>query len=224
MSDFAVQRKNMVESQVRPSDVTDRRIIRAMAAMPRERFVPPVMQSIAYGDGAIRIAEARPGQPTRYLLSPRSTAALMQMLELDAQQRVLVVGAGTGYSAALIAQIARHVVAVEADAALAGLAAEAIAATVPASRVSVVTAPLAGGHPADAPYDSILLEGAVADIPAALLDQLKDGGRLVAIRKENGVGRATVWRRHGSTFASRAVRDMDAGVLPGFEPRPSFVF
>ena len=234
MTDFALQRKNMVESQVRPSDITDRRIIRAMGQVPRERFVPEASRSIAYRDEAIQLSAAKAGQPARHLLSGRTLAALIQMMDLGDQDRALIIGAGSGYSAAVLSTIAASVIGLECDGALAALAARETSmlepaatlasANAPQSHVNIVTGPLTAGHATGAPYDAILIEGAVTAVPTALLDQLKDGGRLVAIQIEQGVGRASQWRRSGSTFASRAVRDMNATVLPGFEARPSFVF
>lgn len=228
MIDYALQRKNMVESQVRPSDITDRRIIRAMASVPRELFVPVAVRPTAYRDEAVAImGSGKPGSAARVLLSPRTIAALLHLLELGEKDRVLIVGCGTGYSAALLSTIAGSVFALESDAALLGSCRQNLQSAVPASgdRVELIGGPLPAGHAKAAPYDAILIEGAVAGpLPLGLLDQLKDRGRLSAIVAENGVGRGTVWRRSGATFANRAVRDLSAPVLPGFEVAPSFVF
>jgi protein-L-isoaspartate(D-aspartate) O-methyltransferase len=221
--DFALQRKNMVESQVRPSDITDRRIIRAIADVPRELFVPAAVQSIAYSEEAITVAAARSGSPRRQILPTRTLAALIQMLDLDSSARVLVIGAATGYGAAIVAQIGAIVTALEVDSELAAAATRTLAG-LKVANVSIITGPLNEGHTAGAPYDAILIEGAVTAMPIALLDQLKDGGRLAAIVADRGVGRATLWQRSGSAFASRAVRDANAAVVPGFESRPAFVF
>lgn len=223
MPDFSLQRKNMVESQIRPSDITDRRIIRAMASIPREAFVPVAAAAIAYSEEEITIAVPHGTHPRRSMLLPRTLAAMIQSMNMGDQARVLVSGAGTGYSAALLSMIASTVVALEYPPALADDARRRLAEA-GIQGVRVETGPLEAGYPAAAPYDAILVEGAVDDVPPDLLDQLKDDGRLVAVRLERGIGRATVWRRSGATFSARAFRDASAPLLPGFERKRAFVF
>lgn len=215
MTDFAMQRKAMVDSQVRPSDVTDRRIPRAMQEVPREAFVPMAQQAVAYRDDNLGIEDGRS------LIAPRVLGKMMQCMEIADDAAVLDIGGATGYSAALLSHLAKHVVAVESDAKLAERAKGLLANN---ANVKVVMAPLQGGAAQDGPYDAILLNGAVPDVPAALLDQLKDGGRLVAIVVERGVGRATLWRRFGMKFDKRVLFDAGAAPLPGFETKPEFVF
>lgn len=215
MTDFATQRKAMVDSQVRPSDVTDRRIPRAMLEVPREAFVPAAQQPVAYRDGDLKL----PGGRT--LLSPRVLAKMMQHLEIADDAVVLDIGGGTGYPAALLSHMARQVVALECDA---GLAERAKGMLGRDGNVKVVTGPLPDGAADEGPYDAILVNGAVTDISPALLDQLKDGGRLMAVLIDRGVGRATLWRRFGSQFDRRPVFDASAPVLPGFEKKAEFVF
>ena len=220
--DFAVQRTNMVESQVRPSDVTDRRIINAMRDLPREEFVPERVRALAYMDGSVQISP--PGAPVRALLPARILANLVQAADIDPSDAVLDVGTGTGYSAALLAHLAGRVVALECDPALAA-AARTHLAGLAASNVTVVEGPLADGAASEGPYDAIVIEGAIEDdVPAALLDQLKDGGRIVAIAGKGVAGRATVWQREGRTFGASAVFDASGEVLPGFEKARAFVF
>ena len=218
MTDFATQRKFMVDTQVRPSDVTDRLIIRAMLEVPREAFVPPALQPIAYMDEQLRLADGRLG---RYLLAPRTLAKLIQNLDIAADCSVLDIGGGTGYSAAVLAKLARRVVAVEAAPELAELARTQLAGL---TNVKLIGGDLAAGAAGEGPYDAILVNGAVEDVPAALLDQLKDQGRLAAVRVEMGLGRATLWRRYGTQFDRRALFDAGAPVLPGFERKAEFVF
>lgn len=218
--DFETQRKNMVESQVRPSDVTDRRIIRAMLAIPRESFVPAPTQSLAYMDAHVPVAA---GPKPRVMLAPRTFAKLVQMAEIDEDAAVLDVGAATGYSSAVLAQLAGSVVALESDEALARKAEESLARLAPGV-ATVVHGSLAAGYPAGAPYDAIVIEGAVAEVPAVLLEQLKDQGRLVTISRRGALGRAVVWRRLDGTYDETLDFDADAPVLPGFEAVAAFAF
>lgn len=220
--DTTVQRRNMVESQVRPSDVTDRRIIRAMSEIPRELFVPEAARALAYMDSAIALG-AGAGGPPRALLDPRTFAKLAQAAEIAPTAAVLDVGVATGYSAAVLARLGHHVVALESDAALARKARETLA-EVGAERIEIVEGPLPEGRPSAGPFDAIVIEGAVETMPPGLLDQLKDGGRLVAILSRKGAGRATVWRRDGSVFGTQDIFDANAEVLPGFEREAAFVF
>lgn len=221
MISFDLQRKNMVESQVRPSDVTDRRIIAAMLDIPREAFAPSETRALAYMDQDLPVGGA--GRARRALLAPRTLARMAQLLELEPGDRVLEVGTATGYGAAVLGRIAKEVVALECDAALAALARTSLAQEKD-KNIRIVDGPLATGWAAEAPYAAILLAGAVPDVPAGLLDQLQDGGRLVAIRLENGIGRLMQWRRVGTSFAARPVGEAAAPVLPGFERTPGFVF
>ena len=216
MTDFAIQRKCMVDTQVRPSDVTDRRIIRAMLDVPREAFVPAALQPIAYMDEPLRVAAGG-----RTLLAPRTFAKLLQNLDVAADSAVLDIGGATGYSATVLAKLAGRVVAVESAPALLDQARNNLQGL---DRVKLVAGDLAVGAAGDGPYDAILVNGAVEEIPAALLDQLKDRGRLAAILIEKGVGRATLWRRYGMQFDRRALFDAGATLLPGFERRAEFVF
>lgn len=220
--DYAVLRRNMVESQVRPGDVTDRRIIRAMGDLPRERFVAEPSRAFAYMDAPIALGGS-PGGAPRAMLDPRTFAKIAQAAEIEPTAAVLDIGAATGYSSAVLARLGRHVVALESDAELADAARETLSG-IGAERIEVVTGDLAAGWSEGGPYDAIVLEGAIEILPPELLDQLKDGGRLVAILSRNGTGRATVWRRDGSVFGSQDAFDANAEILPGFERAPAFVF
>jgi protein-L-isoaspartate(D-aspartate) O-methyltransferase len=218
----------MVESQVRPSDITDRRIIRAMAEIPRELFVPQALQDVAYMDADVPLSSAGSAAGAgRALIAPRIFAKLVQLAEIEADDVVLDVGAATGYSAAVLAKLARAVLALESDDRLAREARRVLAG-LKLDNVSVVTSDLPGGHPQDGPYDAILIEGAVAEVPRALLEQLKDGGRLVAIRlsipAQGSLGKAVVWRRHDGTLGETSAFDAAAPVLTGFEKAMEFAF
>lgn len=218
----AMQRLNMVESQVRPSDVTDRRIIRAMLDVPREAFVPTPLKPVAYMDDALPLTTGDGVSPARGLMAPRAFAKLVQLADLGADSVVLDVGCATGYSTAVLARIAQTVVALESDPVLAETASKTLD-SLGFDNVAVVTGSLDAGYPAEGPYDAIVIAGAVEVVPPALLDQLKDGGRLVTILA--GVpGQATVWRRIGRHFDKRKAFESAAPAMPGFEAKREFVF
>jgi protein-L-isoaspartate(D-aspartate) O-methyltransferase len=222
MIESTEQRINMVESQVRPSDITDRRIIRAMLEVPREKFVPASLQALAYMDEAVPAAEAGAGRPGRFLLAPRTFAKLVQLAEIGPETVVLDVGCATGYSTAVLAQLAKAVVAVEVDAALAAGATQTLR-QLGVNNALVIEAALEKGAPSHAPFGAILLNGAVPRIPQELLEQLEDGGRLVAVIADGAFGRAQVWRRTGKAFDPRPVFDAGAQPLPGFSRQVEFV-
>ncbi len=223
MTDSKAQRLNMVESQVRPSDVTDRRIVRAMLDIERERFVPEGLQSIAYMDVDAPVQAGAKQENARYLLAPRVFAKLAQEARLEEGMSVLDVGCGTGYSAAVLSHIVRKVTALECDADLVARAQKVLAA-LGVKGASVVQGPLEAGVAGAAPFDAILLQGSVQQVPQALLDQLKDGGRLVAVVAKGYFGQACVFTRVGRTFDRRPVFDAGAHPLPGFALAPEFVF
>jgi protein-L-isoaspartate(D-aspartate) O-methyltransferase len=217
MTDAARQRTNMVESQVLTSDVTDRRILQAMGTIPRERFVPAAWASLAYIDDGVPLSA-----PGRALMAPRVFAKLLQLADIGEDDRVLDIGSGSGYSAAVLAKIAKSVSGVECERRLADEARSNIAA-LDLANATIVEGPLAAGAGADGPYDVVVLEGSIATKPEALLDQLKDGGRLVGVvRQENGLGEATIWRRLGRSYDRWTAFDASAPLLPGFEPVPAF--
>ncbi len=224
MADVVLQRKNMVESQVRPSDITDRRITRAMLEVPREAYVPAVSASIAYGDLDIKLekADTKSALP-RVLIAPRVFAKLLQLCSIEPHDDVLIIGAGMGYSSAIVAQLAKSVTALEENAALAAHAKKALAEQGVTS-AEVVTGPLAVGLPAKAPFDVIIVEGAAAEVPQALLDQLGPHGRLAVITAQGAAGKATLWRRHGASFDATEGFDAAAVPLPGFAKVPVFSF
>jgi len=215
MPDFAAQRLNMVEGQVRANDVTDRRIQAAMGQVQRERFVPGRLNSVAYMDRCLEVG------PGRYLLDPRSFAKLLHLASIGGDERVLDVGCGSGYSSAVIAQIAAEVVALECNPELTEVARQFLGKH---ANVAVVNGPLAEGAPANAPFDVIVLNGAAEFIPAALFDQLSEGGRLVAIVSQGGRGLARLYVKSGGAVGERPAFDAQVPVLLGFEKAREFVF
>lgn len=221
-SDLSLQRLNMVESQVRPSDVTDRRIPRAMNAVPREAFVPAARRSLAYLDIDLPVDVSGPAGG-RVILAPRTFAKLLQLARIEPGDIVLDLGCATGYSAAILGRLAQTVVAVESDAALAQEATRVLQ-TLGADNVAVVNGDLTAGYPSEGPFDAIVLQGAAASVPDALLGQLRDGGRLVAIVSDGRSGRAVVYQRTGDTVSESDGFDAMAPFLPGFAPVQRFVF
>ncbi|MGO4683959.1 protein-L-isoaspartate O-methyltransferase family protein [Hyphomicrobium sp. 2TAF46] len=217
MADVALQRRNMVESQIRPSDVTDRRIMAAMTEIPRERFLPDRLASLAYSDELLTIA---PGRDT---LPPRVLAKLIQLAELDAGDNVLVISE-TGYAAALVAQMANKVVSLLADGEAVKAAKEAYA-SLAIGNVTAVTGAAASGWAAAAPYDVVLIEGGIEKVPRAIEEQIRENGRLVSISLNDKIGRAVVLHKRAGLFARRDAFQAAAPLVSGFaEARPAFVF
>lgn len=217
MLDFAAAREAMVDRQVRPSDVTRYGIVDAMLRVPRERFVPTSRRPVAYADEALEMTEGR------WLLEPRTFAKMLDAAEIGADEAVLDVGCGLGYSTAVLSRVARAVIAVEADPTMAAAAEQALQRE-GCDNAAVLEGPLAEGAPSEAPFDAILVEGAVAREPGTLLGQLAEGGRLVAIWREGAHGHARVWVRAGDATSSRWAFDAAAPVLPGFEAARAFAF
>ncbi|MBX9840268.1 MAG: protein-L-isoaspartate O-methyltransferase [Xanthobacteraceae bacterium] len=221
MIDFAAARRMMVDGQVRTADVTDPRILSAMLDLPREQFFPEDKASLAYLDRDVPVSEA--GRPVRRLLKPMVLAKLIQAANLADTDHVLDVGCATGYSTAVLGRLARSVVGLEEDAPLARQASEMLAGA-GVTNAKVATGALAKGWPAEAPYDVILLEGATETVPAALVEQLKIGGRLACVLGRGQAGKAMVYRRAEGDLSGRAVFDAAAPLLPGFAKPPEFVF
>jgi protein-L-isoaspartate(D-aspartate) O-methyltransferase len=211
-------RLNMVESQLRTNRVVDPAILEAFLEVPREDFVPERLRKVACID------EDLPLGGGRWMMEPMVLARLVQLAEIDPAESVLEIGAGTGYGTAVLARLARSVVGVECEAALARKAAANLARLGVANAV-VREGPLERGYPDRAPYDVILFEGAVADLPSEITDQLAANGRLLAVVKKGaGLGQATLATKLRGTISHRVVFDAGTPLLPGFAPKPSFVF
>ncbi len=223
MTDYKVQRAIMIESQLRPNRVTNPRLLQAFHRTPRELFVPPSQRPLAYMDAALRVEAARKGGAARYLLAPMVLARLIQIAAVKETDRVLDVAPATGYSTAILARLAREVVALEHDAGLAAIARDALAAE-GLENVKQVTGEFAEGSPDDAPFDVILVNGRVEEAPEKLLGQLAEGGRLVAIVGGETASEARLFTKIGGSVQSVADLDAGAPLLPGFEKKPQFVF
>lgn len=215
MSDFAAQRRMMVDNQIRPSDVTKYPVIDAMQAVPREEFVPDQLRAIAYCDCNIDLGQGRA------ILEPRTLAKLLDALNVEPDELVLDIGCALGYSSAVIARMAQAVIAVEQDAQLAGEAQETLAET-GADNVLVHTGPLAAGAAEHGPYDVIVVEGGVEEVPDALVGQLKEGGRIACLFMENGVGAVRTGYKLNGKMNWRFDFNASAPVLPGFERKTAF--
>ena len=208
--DFAAARAAMVDSQLRPQGVTDPAVLQAMGSLPREQFVADASRALAYVDRAVAIG------PGRFLAAPAVLGQLlMEMIPLPAQ-RALVVGAGTGYSAAVLGAMGLDVVALESAPELAAKAREL--------GIEVVGGPLEAGHKKGAPYDRILIDGAVEVIPEAIIAQLADGGRLATALVDRGITRLIVGRKAGGAFGYVSIGDAGVPALPGFTRPKAFTF
>ncbi len=220
MADFTAARRMMVDGQIRTADVTDLRVIGAFLQVPRERFVAPSRAALAYLDLDLPMAEEG---GARKMLKPMVLAKLIHLAEIADSDRVLLVGAGTGYSAALVSRLAAQVVALEQDTALSGLA-ERIVPGFATGAVTFANGPLVAGWAAGAPYNVILIEGAVEILPEALTGQLAPGGRLLCIRGSGPGSKAWRYRAGERGISGAPVFDASAPLLQGFAAAPAFVF
>jgi len=207
---YSSMRSAMVDSQLRTSDVTDPAVIAAMASVPRESFLPDERKAMAYIDRAVQLSGGRALNP------PLATGRLLTEAAVKAGHKVLLIGAATGYAAVLLQKMGAIVTAVEEDSLLAAKAA--------AAGVQITSAQLAAGAPSEGPYDIIVIDGAVEELPAALVGQLAEGGRLVTGLVERGVTRLCSGRKSGSAFGLASLADMEMVVLPGFAKPEGFVF
>lgn len=217
MIDFAAAREAMVDCQVRPSDVTRYPIIEAMLAIPREEYLPESQRPVAY------LGEHMPLAPGRVLLDPRVFAKMLDAINVTSSDLVLDIGCGRGYSSAVLARMSEAVIALEEVPELAEQAEEILSAQ-SVDNVIVESGPLAEGVPGQGPYDAIIIEGGVEVLPEAITDQLKIGGRIVAIFLEGRGGQARLGIKMDHGIAWRRIFDASAPKLSGFETAKAFVF
>lgn len=220
MVDFTQARRMMVDSQLRTFDVNDIPLLDAMDSVPRECFVLPGREELAYIDQDLPVGGAA---ERRYMLSPMILGRMIQALEIGAGEKALDVACGRGYSSAVLAKLGAAVTALESDEDLVSAARESLAKA-GASDVVVKGGSLDRGCPENAPYDAILVNGAVEVRPDDLLRQLAEGGRLVCVKGRGRAGRATLYVRSGDAFGERALFDAAAPVLSVFQPEPGFTF
>ncbi len=214
MADYAARRTNMVDTQVRPSDVTKYPIIEAMLSVPKESFLPDHLREIAYLSENIVIGD------DRVVLEPRTMAKMLDALNIQPGDAVLDLGCGLGYSSAVIAHLAEAVVAVESIAELAEEAQTRLSEA-GADNVAVITAELADGDAKHGPYDVIVIQGGIEVIGATLLDQLRDGGLIAAIFVD-GVGTCKIGHKSGDNTNWRFAFNASAPLLPGFARAAAF--
>jgi len=220
MSEFDTARQNMVDGQLRPTKVTDSRLLDVMSTLPREMFVDKSRQGIAYIDEDIEVSEGR------HLMEPVVLARLVQSLELTEADSVLVIGSATGYDAALIGRLAGPVMAVESSSALAEQSSMVIN-HLGIDNVAVVEGPLARGFAEQAPYDVIFICGAIDEVPDDIVRQLAPNGRMVAViggQEDGTLGRANLMTRSGDGLSLRPLFDAGTPALPGFAKEAAFVF
>ncbi len=207
-------RRAMVASTLRTTGVNDPRVLAAIGAVPRERFVPGDRVAAAYADIMIPLGGGRE------LNSPMSLGRLLNEASAQEGERALVIGAATGYAAAVMERLTGSVIAIEEDPRLVEVAREALSG----SRVKLVQAPLQDGYVEGAPYDLILIDGAVEFVPQAIIDQLVDGGRIATALLDRGVTRIAIGRRAGEGFGLAPMADSAAAILPGFRRPKTFSF
>jgi protein-L-isoaspartate(D-aspartate) O-methyltransferase len=221
--DFTSARFHMIESQIRPNKVRDRRILDAMGAIPREMFVPPQLSGIAYIDQSLEV------MPGRYLMEPMVLARLLEEADIDANDRVLDIAPATGYSTAVLAALAKEVVAVESDPACVQLSVKNLG-NLQIKNAEMQLGPLAEGWAPKGPYNVILVNGGVESFPAALKAQLAEGGKLLLTVRQSGPaaiarkGEARLYEKIHGNLSHRALFDANVKLLPGFEAKPTFTF
>jgi protein-L-isoaspartate(D-aspartate) O-methyltransferase len=216
--DYARARLNMIENQLRPNRIEDRGLIAAMREVPRERFVPKALRGVAYADEDLALPDGR------YLIEPLALARLIQAARIRPHDVVLVLGCSTGYVGAVVARLAATVILVAPDEA-SGAQLESLLEELGADNMVVVLNPSpATGHPDQAPFDVILLAGSVEQVPQALLEQIGEGGRLVAVIDDGRIGKGTVFTRLHGVVGSRVMFDAQIPGLPGFQKANQFAF
>ena len=217
MMDFTAAREKMVDNQIRTTDVTAHSVLNAFLAVPREAFVPAHLRALAYIDEDMAVA------PGRYIMEPSPLAKLLQLARIGKDDVVLEIGCGAGYATALLSHLAGSVVAVESNETLVASATETLS-SLGCDNAAVVSAELEAGYPSEAPYDLILINGAVEEIPAGLIEQLRQGGRLVTVLGYGNSARAVMLTRTGDSYSITEHFNAAVKPLPGFRRAAAFVF
>ncbi|TAJ89814.1 protein-L-isoaspartate O-methyltransferase [Reyranella sp.] len=219
MTDFALARRNMVDGQLRPNRVTNAALLAAIGELPRERFLPEGLKSVAYADDDVPLGNGR------FMMEPMVLARLIQNLQPQPDDKALVAASGRGYGAAILARLVKSVVAVENDGSLAATGQQTL------RELGVTNVQLTAGQPdqgaaASGPYDVILIEGAVQEVSRAIIDQLAEGGRLATVVADpsGALGVAHLFVKQGGVTSGRPLFDAGTPSLPGFTPPPKFTF
>jgi len=212
---FDTMRHSMVASQLRTNAVSDMRVVTAMARVPRESFAPEAVKDLAYRDTSVPLGRGRS------LNVPIATGRLLNQAEIQPTDSVLLIGAATGYTAAVLSELAEKVVAVEQDSELAAIARTGLAGY---ANVTLVEGTLSEGHVAGAPYDVVVIDGAVEQVPPALVAQLRVGGRVATGLSDHGITRLAAGRKSAGGFGLTNFADIDCVELPGFGRARSFTF
>ncbi len=215
--DFAAARRNMIDGQILPNRVSDNLVMDAFESIPREQFVSEALRSVAYTDEDLALGRGR------FLLEASVLARLLQAAALEQSDKVLVVAGASGYSAAVVAQLSQSVTLLDSDAAFLAHARTTLA-NLGLGRIAVVEGDVTHGYAANGPYNVILIDGAVGQVPPALLDQLADGGRVVAVVQQAVQGVATLFERHGGIIGQVPVFDANVPALAEFNTPSHFVF
>ncbi len=219
--DFEAARIKMVDNQIRPTDVTSHTVLSAFLSVPREDFVPDRMKPLAYIDSDIEVATPMQTPGGRYIMEPSPLAKLLQLATISQSDKVLEIGCSTGYASAVLSMLAASVVALESNEALAAAAKDTLARY---ANVTVVTGDLEKGCPEKAPFDVIFIHGSVETVPAALFDQLNDGGRLVVVQGFGNASRAKLFIHENGKTSERLAFNTAVKPLPGFKQVRDFVF
>ena len=215
--DYARARSTMVQNQLRPNRVDDPNVLNAMAEVPRERFLPKALRGVAYADEDLPLPDGS------WLIEPRVLARLIQAAEVRPNDVVLVIGCTTGYAGAVLSRLAGTVILLEAPAAADRV--EALLDDLGVDNVVVVASEdPAGGHPSQAPFEVILVVGSVPSVPPALLEQIGDGGRIVAVLDGGRIGKATLFTKLHGVVGRREICDAQTPPCPGLQPSPQFAF
>ncbi len=219
MTDFALARRNMVDGQLRPNRVTNAALLAAIGELPRERFLPDGLKSVAYADDDVPLGSGR------HMMEPMVLARLIQSLQPQPEDKALVAASGRGYGAAILARLVGSVVAVENNADLAASAQQTLR-DLRVTNIQLVAGQPDQGAAASGPYDVILIEGAVQEVPQAIADQLAEGGRLATVLADpsGALGVAQLFVKQGGVTSGRPLFDAGTPLLPGFTPPPKFTF
>lgn len=218
MNAFARARRNMIDNQLRPNQVLDPRVLGAMDAVPRELFLPKPLRGIAYSDDDIHLPDGG------HLIEPLTFARMVQAADIQPSDVVLVIGCDTGYCAAVVAQLAATVIALQANDGMAARMQKALDEQMVGTAVVAVEAEPIEGCPDQAPFDAILVLGSLTSLPDGLTTQLAPSGRLVAIIRQGRIGRLSLWTKVGDVLGRRELADVAIPALPAAHTPPRFAF